>query len=138
MSDLSKPVKIKATLMWCNHNKVNEMSNKFQVDLCNLSDNAVKALESLGLEVRKREDKPEKGFYITCKSTVPMKVFDANGGDLSNVAIGNGSTATAVVGAYAWSWKNKSGVSASLTKMVVENLVAYDAPDSVAEEEEIL
>jgi hypothetical protein len=138
MDNLAKPVKVKATLMWCNHNKVNEMSGKFQVDLCNLSDNAVTALEGIGLEVRKREDKPEKGFYITCKSTVPMKVFDAAGNDLNNVAIGNGSTATAVVGAYSWSWKNKKGTSASLTKLVVENLVAYDAPDGVEEAEEIL
>ncbi len=76
MNDVAKPVKVKATIMWCFHNKPNDMSGKFQVDLCNLSDNAVKALESIGLEVRKREDKPEKGFYITCKSTVPMKVFD--------------------------------------------------------------
>jgi hypothetical protein len=138
MDNLAKPVKVKATLMWCNHNKVNEMSGKFQVDLCNLSDNAVTALEGIGLEVRKREDKPEKGFYITCKSTVPMKVFDASGNDLNNIAIGNGSTATAVVGAYSWSWKNKKGTSASLTKLVVENLVAYDAPDGVEEAEEIL
>lgn len=135
MNDLAKPVKVKATIMWCFHNKPNEMSNKFQVDLCNLSDNAVKALESLGLEVRKREDKPEKGFYITCKSTVPMKVFDANGGDLSTVAIGNGSTATAVVGAYSWKWKNKEGVSPSMTKLVVDSLVAYEADAEEAEEE---
>ena len=138
MNDVAKPVKVKATIMWCFHNKPNEMSNKFQVDLCNLSDNAVKALESLGLEVRKREDKPEKGFYITCKSTVPMKVFDANGSDLTNVAIGNGSTATAVVGAYSWSWKNKKGTSASLTKLVVDSLVAYDAPESEEVDEEVL
>lgn len=138
MDNLAKPVKIKSTIMWCFHNKPNDMSGKFQVDLCNLSDNAVKALEGLGLEVRKREDKPEKGFYITCKSTVPMKVFDASGNDLNNIAIGNGSTATAVVGAYSWSWKNKKGTSASLTKLVVENLVAYDAPDGVEEAEEIL
>lgn len=138
MNDVAKPVKVKATIMWCFHNKPNEMSNKFQVDLCNLSDNAVKALESLGLEVRKREDKPEKGFFITCKSTVPMKVFDANGNDLNNVAIGNGSTATAVVGAYAWSWKNKSGTSATLTKLVVDNLVAYDAAEAEEAADEVL
>jgi hypothetical protein len=138
MNDVAKPVKVKATVMWCFHNKPNDMSNKFQVDLCNLSDNAVKALESIGLEVRKREDKPEKGFYITCKSTVPMKVFDANGSDLTNVAIGNGSTATAVVGAYSWSWKNKKGTSASLTKLVVDSLVAYDAPESEEVDEEVL
>jgi len=134
MNDVAKPVKVKATIMWCFHNKPNEMSNKFQVDLCNLSDNAVKALESLGLEVRKREDKPEKGFYITCKSTVPMKVFDASGSDLSTVAIGNGSTATAVVGAYEWSWKNKKGVSPSMTKLVIDSLVAYEADAEEAEE----
>lgn len=138
MNDVAKPVKIKATVMWCFHNKPNEMSGKFQVDLCNLSDNAVKALESLGLEVRKREDKPEKGFYITCKSTVPMKVFDASGSDLINVAIGNGSTATAVVGTYSWSWKNKKGTSASLTKMVIDSLVAYDASETEEAEEEVL
>ena len=133
MNDLAKPVKVKATVMWCFHNKPNEMSGKFQMDLCNLSDNAVKALESLGLDVRKREDKPEKGFFITCKSTVPMKVFDASGNDLNDVAIGNGSTATAVVGAYEWAWKNKKGVSATLTKLVVDDLVAYSAADQVEE-----
>jgi len=136
MNDVAKPVKVKATIMWCFHNKPNEMSNKFQVDLCNLSDNAVKALESLGLEVRKREDKPEKGFYITCKSTVPMKVFDASGNDLSTVSIGNGSTATAVVGAYEWSWKNKKGVSPSLVKIIITDLKVYN-PEAVEEEDDI-
>ena len=67
-----------------------------------------------------------------------MKVFDANGNDLNNVAIGNGSTATAVVGAYAWSWKNKTGTSASLTKLVVDNLVSYDADEASEDEEEVL
>ncbi len=28
MSD-AKPVTVKATVMWCNHNKLNEMSNKY-------------------------------------------------------------------------------------------------------------
>lgn len=138
MNDVAKPVKVKATVMWCFHKKPNEMSNKFQVDLCNLSDNAVKALETLGIEVRKREDKPEKGFFITCKSTVPMKVFDASGNDLSTVAVRNGSTATAVVGTYAWSWKNKKGVSASLTKLVIDDLVAYYASEAEEAEEEVL
>jgi hypothetical protein len=116
MNDLAKPVKVKATVMWCFHNK----------------------LESLGLDVRKREDKPEKGFFITCKSTVPMKVFDASGNDLNTVAIGNGSTATAVVGAYEWAWKNKKGVSATLTKLVVEDLVAYDAAEAEEAADEVL
>jgi len=135
MSD-AKPVTVKATVMWCNHNKLNEMSNKFQLELTNLSENAVKALESLGLEVRKREDKPEKGFYITCKSVRQMdKIFDKTGASLIDVAIGNGSTGTAVVGTYEWAFKNKKGLSASLIKMTIDNLVAYDAEDSPVTEE---
>jgi stalled ribosome alternative rescue factor ArfA len=135
MSD-AKPVTIKATVMWCNHNKVNEMSEKYQLELTNLSDNAVKALEGIGLEVRKREDKPEKGFYITCKSVRQMdKIFDKTGASLIDVAIGNGSTGTAVVGTYDWSFKNKKGLSASLIKMTIDNLVAYDAEDTPVTEE---
>ena len=135
MSD-AKPVTVKATVMWCNHNKVNEMSDKYQLELTNLSDNAVKALEGIGLEVRKREDKPEKGFYITCKSVRQMdKIFDKTGASLIDVAIGNGSTGTAVVGTYDWSFKNKKGLSASLIKMTIDNLVAYDAEDTPVTEE---
>jgi hypothetical protein len=135
MSD-AKPVTVKATVMWCNHNKLNEMSNKYQLELTNLSENAVKALESLGLEVRKREDKPEKGFYITCKSVRQMdKIFDKTGASLIDVAIGNGSSGTAVVGTYEWAFKNKKGLSASLIKMTIDNLVAYDAEDSPVTEE---
>ena len=135
MSD-AKPVTVKATVMWCNHNKLNEMSNKYQLELTNLSDNAVKALEGIGLEVRKREDKPEKGFYITCKSVRQMdKIFDKTGASLIDVAIGNGSTGTAVVGTYDWAFKNKKGLSASLIKMTIDNLVAYDAEDTPVTEE---
>jgi hypothetical protein len=135
MSD-AKPVTVKATVMWCNHNKVNEMSSKYQLELTNLSDNAVKALEGIGLEVRKREDKPEKGFYITCKSVRQMdKIFDKTGASLIDVAIGNGSTGTAIVGTYDWSFKNKKGLSASLIKMTIDNLVAYDAEDTPVTEE---
>jgi hypothetical protein len=135
MSD-AKPVTVKATVMWCNHNKLNEMSNKYQLELTNLSENAVKALEGIGLEVRKREDKPEKGFYITCKSVRQMdKIFDKTGASLIDVAIGNGSTGTAVVGTYEWAFKNKKGLSASLIKMTIDNLVAYDAEDTPVTEE---
>jgi hypothetical protein len=112
------------------------MSEKYQLELTNLSENAVKALEGIGLEVRKREDKPEKGFYITCKSVRQMdKIFDKTGASLIDVAIGNGSSGTAVVGTYEWAFKNKKGLSASLIKMTIDNLVAYDAEDAPVTEE---
>lgn len=138
MTDLAKPVKVKAEVMWCFHNKPNEMSGKYQLDLCNLSDSAVTALEGLGLEVRKREDKPEKGFFITAKSAMPIKVFDSRGEDLANVAIGNGSVAVAVIGAYDWKWKNKTGRSATVKKLVIEELQAYEAPEGGNQDDDIL
>jgi hypothetical protein len=106
------------------------MSGKYQMDLCNLSENAVDAIKSLGLEVRTRQDKPEKGFFITAKSNNPISVFDAKGVDLSNVAIGNGSKVVVVLSSYDWTWKNKKGRSASIKKLVVEELQAYDGGES--------
>ena len=40
-------VKIKADIMWAYLSRTNDMSGKYQVDLCNLSDNAVQALEAM-------------------------------------------------------------------------------------------
>jgi hypothetical protein len=134
--ELAKPVKIKAEVMWCFHNKQNEMSNKYQVDLCNLSEGAVKAIQNLGLEVRKRDDKPEKGYFITAKSSIPIKVFSQDGDDLAEVAIGNGSKAVVLLSSYEWQWKNKSGCSASIKKMVIEELHSYDGEDSSSEDDD--
>lgn len=131
MADNQKPVKFRAIAMWANLTEVNEMSGKYQVDLTKLSAPAVKALEALGLEVRKGEGKKEDyGFYITCKSTKPIRAYDPDGSEV-HAKVGNGSEVTAVVGSYEWSWKNKKGVSAALKKLVVTNLVVYDGEDSV-------
>ena len=54
---MSKAVKIKADLMWANLQKRNDMSGKYQVDLCNLSPAAVGALEDMGLAVKSKEDR---------------------------------------------------------------------------------
>ena len=138
MSEPQKPVKFRAEAMWCFHNKPNEMSGKYQMDLCNLSQNAVDAIKSLGLEVRSRPDKPEKGFFITAKSNNPISVFDARGEDLSNVAIGNGSKVVVVLSSYDWSWKNKKGRSASIKKLVVEELQSYDGGEAEDDSDDIL
>lgn len=135
-------VKVKADIYWASTDRVNDMSNKYQVDLCNLSDAAVKALESMGIEVRFNEKAPEKGQYITCKSNNPIKSYDAEGQQLTgfpltdagepspqSIQIGNESKGIALVGFYEWSYKNKAGISPSLRKLVVTDLVRYE--DSV-------
>lgn len=121
-------VKIKADIMWAYMDKVNEMSGKYQVDLCNLSDPAVQALESMGLSVRQKED---KGYFITCKSNKPIRAYDKTGDEIEGISIGNGSKAIAMVGFYEWNWKNKAGVSPSLKKLVIDELVAYEGAEPV-------
>ena len=93
MTEEKKAIKLKADLFWCQHTKINEMSGKFQVNLCNLSDAAVEALEEMGISVQTGEDKKaDMGRYITCKSEKPMRVFDVENDEITE-AIGNGSKA---------------------------------------------
>lgn len=133
----SKRVKIKADVYWCQHTKVNDMSGKYQLNLCNLSDAAVDALESMGISVQVGEEKKsEMGRYITCKSQSEIKVFDTDG-DLIKEAIGNGSKAKALVGSYEWSYKNKKGISPSLGKIVITELVEFGS-ESIIDDEDIL
>jgi hypothetical protein len=42
----------------------------------------------------------------------------------------------ALVSSYDWTWKNKTGTSPSLKKMVIEDLQLYSSPDE--EDDEIL
>lgn len=131
-------IKIKADVYWAQLNKINEMSGKYQVNLCNLSDAAVEALEAMGLSVLVGEDKKaEMGRYITCKSNNPIRAYDTDGDELSEL-VGNGSKAKAVVGAYEWKYKNKKGMSASLKKLVITDLVEYASDGSTIDDDEVL
>jgi hypothetical protein len=120
-----KPVKIQAEVQWAFFDKVNDMSGKFQCDLANLSTAAVEALESIGLVPRKREDKPEKGWFLTVKSNYAIQPFDKEGNEIKDV-VGNGSKAIALIKPYSWKWKNKDGVSASLSKIIITDLIKYN------------
>lgn len=138
MSD-NKRVKIKCDVFWAQLNKKNEMSGAYQVNLCNLSDQAVKALEDMGISVlENKEKKPEMGKYITCKSQKPIKAFDEDNQEIdSDVAVGNGSKAKAMVTGYEWTYKNRKGVSPSLSKLVITDLVEY-ATENLADDEDVL
>ena len=116
-------IQIKATAMWAQLERVNEMSGKYQIDLTQLSDAACKALESLGVEVKFTQD---KGQFVTCKSTRPIYTFGPDGESLRGVKIGNGSSVVGAVRPYEWSFKNKSGVSLSLDRLTVTDLVTYE------------
>jgi hypothetical protein len=132
----AKFIKVSAKTMWANLQKPNDLSGKYQVDLCNLSDKAVEALQELGVEVRTRPDQEEKGYFITCKSNRPITAQFPDGSTV-DVPVGNGSEVKATIGTYEWTFKNKKGISPSLKKLVVTELVEYeDDSEDVDDEEE--
>lgn len=123
-------IKVACDIYWAFTNKPAEMSGKYEVTLGNLSEAAVTNLTGMGIEVRFREDKPEQGNFIVCKSTMPIEVVDAAGVPITAM-IGNGSKAIAKVGAYEWTFKNKKGTSPSLRdRLVVTELVRVGADET--------
>jgi hypothetical protein len=136
---MSDVVKVKGKLFWVQHNVVNELSGKYQLILGCLSDAAAKALEDLKLEVSEKDDKPEQGKFITCKSSNPIKITDLLGVDLADKKIGNGSECKAIIRPYEWTFKNKKGVSPSLNACVVTNLIELgNAAEELADAEDVL
>ena len=136
---MSDKLKIKADVYWASLSRKNELADAYTVDLCNLSDKAVAALEDMGISVQENaEKKPEQGRYITCKSQRPIKAFDTDGDDIVE-DIGNGSKAICMIGSYDWRYKNKSGRSPSLAKLVITDLVAFAGGGNIsADDEDVL
>jgi hypothetical protein len=118
------PITVRGTVYWCERNKLNKYSNKYQVQLGNLSDKAVEAIEEMGIVPTNKGD--DRGFFIVLKSTNPMRLTDADGVEIpQDILIANGSEAVAVVGYY--DWPIGEGRSPSMIKMKITNLIEYNA-----------
>jgi len=118
------PIVVNADIFWANLSTVNEMSGKYQVDLCNLSEGAVSALEERGINVVNKDD--ERGFHITAKSKNPIKAYNEAGDELP-VLVGNGSKAKVVLSHYDWTFKGKKGRSPSIFKLIITDLEVFEA-----------
>lgn len=134
---MAESVKVGGSVMWACTNKPNEMSGKYQFDLCNLSKAACTALENLGISVKEKEDKPEIGAYITLKSSRPIRMYNPDGSIIED-DIGNGSKAQVVVGYYDWTFKGKKGRSPSQNKVVITELKIYSPEGSEENEDDMV
>jgi len=124
-------------LMWPFLYERNKLSNKYQVDLVNLSGDQVEAIEKTGVKVRQDANKPEKGFFVTCKSSnYEITPHDKNGDVISReIKVGNGSKANIMAKPYSWkSPTGQSGMSLGISKLVVTDLNAY-TPEPVEDDE---
>ena len=120
--DKPQPLTIKGTLYWVERNKLNKISDKYQIVLGNLSEKAVAALDDMGIAAANKGD--EKDYFITMKSKNPMRVTDEQGVEYdADVMIANGSEAVCVVGYYDWSVG--TGRSPSMIKCKVTKMIEY-------------
>ena len=141
MSDQAPNVMVNCDLYWPNLTHKNELAGKYTVDLANLSDAAITALEDMGININNKGD--ERGSYITCKSNNKYRAFNTDGTELlikgrtprdemddteTGAVVGNGSTAKCLIGYYDWEYLKKKGRSATLKRLVIDNVVEY-APE---------
>jgi hypothetical protein len=121
-----QPVKVQADLMWAFLDTPNTLSGKYQVDLCNLSQEAVKKLQEIGVNVRTKAEQPEKGYFVTAKSVnYPIKAEDTEGNPIT-AKVGNGTKAVALLKPYEYTYQKKKGVAVGISKLVITDLVVYD------------
>ena len=124
-----KSIAVQADICWACTQTPNPSSDKEQytINLSNLSDKAVTALKELGIKVLNNPEKREaEGNYITCKSNYKIDAFDQDGELVDgSKKIANGSKATAIVSSYEWEYRGKKGVSPSLKKLTITNLIEY-------------
>ena len=131
MNDL---LTIKGTVFWAFLDTRNQMSGDYQVDIGQLSDAAVKALEGMGIEVKHKD---QMGYFITCKSkNFPIVPIDSDGDTIEGIKVGNGSKCVAVLDTYEWEFKKKKGVSPSLKKLKITELIKYEAEDAIDVDED--
>jgi hypothetical protein len=121
----AKPVPIKADLFWASLNEKNKYSEKYQVDLCNLSKDAIKTLMDMGINVKNDANKPDQGFFVTAKSKLyPILAVDEKGSPI-NVKVANGSKGVALIKPYSYNVGGKKGVGVGISKIIIKELIEY-------------
>ena len=101
----------------------NDLSEKYQLDLY-LDDASEKTLRGMGADSILK-DKGE-GVYITAKSKLLPKVFDANRQAFTG-HIGNGSLLRVKVLVKEWEALKKKGITAYLNGIVIVKLEEYNS-----------
>jgi hypothetical protein len=138
MQDTQKPVKVQGKLYWNQYmtefnTHFNSDNTKYECTLGNLSDAAVEALKSLGVNVK---NKPEQGNYIVAKSKYTFDPVDEDGNKLDAKEFGNGTEAIAIVGSYRHKLSAKFGAAPSIKKLIVTKVVKYEPKEATATEAE--
>ena len=124
---------------WASLYERNDMSKKYQIDICNIDAKTVKQLEAAGIDVKTGEgEKAYKERYIIAKADkYRPRVLDRRG-DLwdENVLIGNGSDIKASVNAFKYNYKGKDGIGCGLNDLMVTSLIERSGVDELDPEDD--
>lgn len=142
---------IKGIARWASLSKPNDMSGKYQIDVCNLDKKAIAQLKEDGIS-NVRQDKPSdedyesKETFVTMRSSAvskqgetldPPKTVDAKKNPLPRgTLIGNGSVIKVVYDPFEWTHKAKAGISAGLRIVQVLELEEYKGGSGLDDLEE--
>lgn len=124
-------IKTNAKLFWANTmNKVGvpgylgEPTKRYEVTIGCLNEKVVDRLQSEGVRVTTHPNKEEQGHYIKCRSNYEIEATDIDGNKIDPDSIGNGTEAVVLLKPY----KGK-GVGVNVDKIVIKNLITYEAPE---------
>ena len=127
------------TLFWAALREPNQLSGKYQVDLCQLSPEQVATLENLNINVRTKGD--DRGYFVTAKSAnYEIIPYLADGSEYTGL-VANGTKANAKCEVYEWKHipTKRSGwsIGIKIEGLQITDLIEY-TPQSAPMTEEAL
>jgi hypothetical protein len=125
------------TLYWAALREPNQLSGKYQVDLCQLSPEQVATLEDAGINVRTKGD--DRGYFVTAKSAnYEILPYLPDGTEFKGL-VANGTKADAKCEVYEWKHvpTKRSGFSIGIKigGLQITDLIEYNPPSEVMGEE---
>jgi|TARA_R110000772_G_scaffold7665_2_gene25850 hypothetical protein len=138
-------VTVRAVVSFPNLVTLDQMSQKYSIQLGNLSAPAIDKLEELGMNVKLKDDAYNRGSFVECKSKFPIDnsgkypvLMEADGTtpfEGEPTTIGAGSVVRATLKTYDWSMGGRTGVGAHVVKLSIEEIAKPEVSLSAVEEE---
>ena len=112
---------VKGVAQWANLFEPNRLSQKYQIDICQLDKTSIKKLKDKGLEIREGTgNKKNKGSFIVAKTKNLPNVTDAaKNAWPSTLRIGNGSKIKCSVSPFNYNNEFGAGVGVALNSVMV-------------------
>ena len=120
---------ISGKAFWTKLNRKDEYSDKYQMDIGDLSDKSKEVLTSHGVKLKNKND--DRGEFITARTQYLVPVIDSNKKVIdSDTLIGNGSSVRVKIDFNkTHPFVEKYGTSMYLKKVQVTELVEYGKDD---------